>query len=230
MPFGLRDAPATFQRLVDKMLTSIQYDYVMAYLDDIIVKGQEVTSSMKNLREVFERIREAGLKLKPSKCELLREEITYLGHIINSKGLKTDPKKVEAVKNWPIPIYITDVRGFIGLCSYYRRFIKGFGEQVKVLSSLTKKDSDRVWREEHTEAFESMKEALTTTPLLSHPQEGREYILDTDASTWAIGAVLSQMQPNAKGDLEERPIAYASRLLLPRELNYCTRPEVYGAY
>ena len=223
MPFGLRDAPATFQRLVDKMLTSVQYDFVMAYLDDIVVKGDGVESSLANLREVFRRIREAGLKLKPSKCELFRREITYLGHIINQQGLKTDPKKVEAVRNWPIPIYLTDVRGFIGLCSYYRRFIKDFSEQVKPLSSLTTKTSDRVWREEHTEAFKKLKEALTSTPLLSHPKPGCEYVLDTDASTWGIGAVLSQRQPNEEGDLEERPIAYASRLLLPRELNYCTR-------
>ena len=223
MPFGLRDAPATFQRLVDKMLTSVQYDYVMAYLDDIIVKGDDVASSLRNLREVFERVRGAGLKLKPSKCELFREEIAYLGHIINKEGLKTDPKKIEAVKNWPIPIYLTDVRGFIGLCSYYRRFIKNFGEKVKPLSQLTCRTSDHVWREEHTEAFNEMKQALTSSPLLAHPREGCEYILDTDASTWAIGAVLSQMQPNSAGVMEERPIAYASRLLLPRELNYCTR-------
>ena len=223
MPFGLRDAPATFQRLVDKMLTSVQYDYVMAYLDDIIVKGDGVETSLRNLREVFERVRGAGLKLKPSKCELFRKEIAYLGHIINKDGLKTDPKKIEAVKNWPIPIYLTDVRGFIGLCSYYRRFIKNFGETVKPLSQLTTRNSDHVWREEHTEAFNAMKDALTTSPLLAHPKEGCEYILDTDASTWAIGAVLSQIQPNAAGHPEERPIAYASRLLLPRELNYCTR-------
>ena len=223
MPFGLRDAPATFQRLVDKMLVNIQYDYAMAYLDDIIVKGDDVASSLLHLREVFRRIRSAGLKLKPSKCELFRREISYLGHVINENGLKTDPKKVDAVRKWPIPIYLTDVRGFIGLCSYYRRFIKNFGEQVKVLSTLTTKNSDRVWREEHTEAFRKMKEALTNTPLLAHPQEGSEYILDTDASTWAIGAVLSQRQKTADGKEEERPIAYASRLLLPRELNYCTR-------
>ena len=223
MPFGLRDAPATFQRLVDKMLMSVQYDFVMAYLDDIIVKGDDVESSLRNLREVFDRIRSAGLKLKPSKCELFRQEIAYLGHVINQHGLKTDPKKVEAVKNWPVPIYLTDVRGFIGLCSYYRRFIKNFGEKVKPLSQLTMRTSDHVWREEHTESFNEMKQALTSSPLLAHPREGCEYILDTDASTWAIGAVLSQMQPNAAGHLEERPIAYASRLLLPRELNYCTR-------
>ena len=223
MPFGLRDAPATFQRLVDKMLMSVQYDFVMAYLDDIIVKGDDVESSLRNLREVFERIRSAGLKLKPSKCELFREEIAYLGHIINQHGLKTDPKKIEAVKNWPVPIYLTDVRGFIGLCSYYRRFIKNFGEKVKPLSQLTMRTSDHVWREEHTESFNEMKQALTSSPLLAHPREGCEYILDTDASTWAIGAVLSQMQENAAGHLKERPIAFASRLLLPRELNYCTR-------
>ena len=224
MPFGLRDAPATFQRLVDKMLAGIQYDYAMAYLDDIIVKGQNEEDSIEHLREVFRRVRAANLKLKPSKCDLFRKKISYLGHIIGGEGVQTDPKKVKAVKEWPIPIYLTDVRGFIGLCSYYRRFINNFSELVKPLSNLTTKHSDRVWREEHTQAFLGLKQALTEAPVLAHPQPGRTYILDTDASTWGIGAVLSQLQPHGKANTEqERPIAYASRLLLPRELNYCAR-------
>ena len=224
MPFGLRDAPATFQRLVDKMLAGIQYDYAMAYLDDIIVKGQDEEDSIEHLREVFRRIRAAHLKLKPSKCDLFKRSITYLGHIIGGDGVRTDPKKVRAVQEWPIPIYVTDVRGFIGLCSYYRRFIDNFSELVKPLSTLTTKMSDRTWREEHTKSFLELKRALTGAPVLAHPQSGRQYILDTDASTWGIGAVLSQLQPAKEGgQLEERPIAYASRLLLPRELNYCAR-------
>ena len=180
-------------------------------------------TSIIRLREVFRRIREAGLKLKPSKCELFREEITYLGHIISARGMRTDPAKIKAIQEWPLPIYLTDVRGFIGLCSYYRRFIANFGDLIKPLSSLTMKTSDKTWREEHTCSFRELKTALTSAPLLAFPREGCEYILDTDASTWAIGAVLSQLQPDENGKLEERPIAFGSRLLLPRELNYCTR-------
>ena len=223
MPFGLRDAPATFQRLVDRMLAGIQYDYVMAYIDDIIVKGDDVQTSVDRLYEVFRRIRHAGLKLKPSKCELFQRQITYLGHIISADGMSTDPKKIQAIKSWPVPVYLTDVRGFIGLCSYYRRFIQCFGTLVKPLSSLTMKTSDRTWREIHTEAFDKLKEALTSAPLLAFPKADCAYIRDTDASTWAIGAVLSQLQPDEHGKVVERPIAYGSRLLLPRELNYCTR-------
>ena len=218
MPFGLQDAPATFQRLVDNMLAGIQYDYAMAYIDDIIVKGEDVVSSLTHLREVFRRIRTAGLKLKPSKCELFRTEITYLGHIISAEGMRTDPKKIQAIQDWPIPVYLTDVRGFIGLCSYYRKFIARFGDLIKPLSALTMKTSDKTWREIHTESFDTLKQALTSAPLLAFPKHGCVYILDTDASTWAIGAVLSQLQPNENGEMEERPIAYGSRLLLPREL------------
>ena len=110
------------------MLAGIQYDYAMAYIDDIIVKGEDVASSLAHLREVFRRIRTAGLKLNPSKCELFRREITYLGHIISAEGMRTDPKKIQAIQDWPIPVYLTDVRGFIGLCSYYRKFIARFGD------------------------------------------------------------------------------------------------------
>ena len=167
MPFGLKTAPATFQRLVDTMLRGIQYDTCMAYIDDIIVKGEDVVSSLTHLREVFRRIRTAGLKLKPSKCELFRTEITYLGHIISAEGMRTDPKKIQAIQDWPIPVYLTDVRGFIGLCSYYRKFIARFGDLIKPLSALTMKTSDKTWREIHTESFDTLKQALTSAPLLA---------------------------------------------------------------
>ena len=247
MPFGLKGAPATFQRLVDTMLRGIQYDTCMAYLDDIIVISTTIEEGISRLRDVFERIRQAKLKLKAEKCDLFKEEITYLGHVISAKGVRTDPKKVAAIKEYSIPMFVTDVRGFVGLCSYYRRFIKDFSNLTKPLNDLTKVESDRVWRKEHTTAFEELKKQLSDTPVLAYPMEGCTYILDTDASGFAIGGVLSQLQPketevkgNAQatriqvaaatittdGDgtvLQERPIAYASRMLLPRELDYCAR-------
>ena len=134
------------------MLAGIQYDYAMAYLDDIIVKGQDEEDSIEHLREVFRRVRAANLKLKPSKCDLFRKKISYLGHIIGGEGVQTDPKKVKAVKEWPIPIYLTDVRGFIGLCSYYRRFVKDFATIAAPLHELLKKDTEFAWTEVHTKA------------------------------------------------------------------------------
>ena len=143
MPFGLKTAPATFQRLVDTMLRGIQYDTCMAYFDDIIVISSTVPKGISRLRDVFERIRLAKLKLKAEKCDLFLKEITYLGHVIGEDGVKTDPKKIAAVKDYNIPIFVTDVRGFLGLCSYYRRFIKDFSNLTKPLNDLTKNDSDR---------------------------------------------------------------------------------------
>ena len=195
MPFGLTSAPATFQRLVDTMLRGIQYDTCMAYIDDIIVMSATIDEGIDRLREVFKRIRMASLKLKAEKCDLFKEEITYLGHVISADGVKTDPKKVTTIQNYNIPMFVTDVRGFLGLCSYYRRFIKNFSDLTKPLNDLTKKDSDRCWREKHTKAFEELKRKLSETPVLAYPKDGCTYILDTDASGFAIGAVLSQLQP-----------------------------------
>ena len=264
MPFGLMGAPATFQRLVDSMLRGIQYNTCMAYLDDIVVISETLEEGMVRLREVFDRVRDAHLKLKAEKCELFKTEIKYLGHVISAEGVRTDPKKVSAIQDFALPLFVTDVRGFLGLCSYYRNFIGDFSNLTKPLNDLTKQDSDRVWRKEHTKAFLRLKELLSDTPVLAFPKEGCTFILDTDASGYAIGGVLSQLQPwtaedQAKmdqlsthqekteenkeetpnqsksvelmrkskkipiGNVVERPIAYASRMLLPRELNYCAR-------
>ena len=223
MPFGLTGAPATFQRLVDTMLRGIQYNTVLAYLDDIIVIGKDVADCRNNLAEVLSRIRGANLKLKPSKCELFKDRITYLGHIVSGSGVQTDPKKVRLVRDWPVPLYITDVRGFLGFCNYYRKFVKGYIDLARPLNKLLCKDSDLVWRKEQTSAFNALKAALTEAPMLAHPREDCQYILDTDASAYGIGGVLSQLQPASEGQLEERPIAFHGRLLLPREMRYCTR-------
>ena len=223
MPFGLTGAPATFQRLVDTMLRGVQYDCVLAYLDDIIVIGEDVGECRRNLAGVLERIRRANLKLKPSKCELFKTEISYLGHIVSANGVATDPKKIKAVQEWAVPLYVTDVRGFLGFCNYYRRFIKDYITLTRPLNGLLCKDSDRVWRAHHTKAFKALKEALTAAPLLALPRDGEPFFLDTDASSYGIGGVLSQTQTMDTGNREERPIAYHGRLLLPREMRYCAR-------
>ena len=239
MPFGLTGAPATFQRLVDTMLRGIQYKNVLAYIDDIIVIGQTVEECCVHLAEVLLRIRRACLKLKPQKCELFKTQITYLGHVVSADGVQTDPKKVRAVAEWPVPVYVTDVRGFLGFCNYYRRYIRDYISITRPLNKLLCKDIRLVWKAEQTKSFKRLKTALSSAPLLAHPRDDCEYILDTDASAYGIGGVLSQLQPDCglySSDLEdtsdkagdenglvERPIAFHGRLLLPREMRYCVR-------
>ena len=153
MPFGLTGASATFQRLVDTILRGIQYTTVLAYIDDIIVIGQTVAECRTNLVEVLERIRKAKLKLKPSKCELFKAKINYLGHVISAAGVESDPKKIEVVRAWPTPSYVTDVRAFLGFCNYYRKFIRNYIDVSRPLNKLVCKDAVLCWGKEQTAAF-----------------------------------------------------------------------------
>ena len=222
MPFGLCNAPATFERLMERVLSGLHWETLLVYLDDVIVYGRTVSETIARLETVFQRFRSAGLKLKPSKCRLFRSQVEYLGHVVSASGIHTDPAKVEAVQSWPTPRCQTDVRSFIGLASYYRRFIRNFTDIARPLLKLTEKKAVFEWNSECYEAFQRLKTALTSAPILAYPQEHGQFILDTDASAFAIGAVLSQEQ-----DGEERVVAYASKSLLKAERNYCvTRREL----
>ncbi|KAJ8008876.1 hypothetical protein DPEC_G00082990 [Dallia pectoralis] len=225
MPFGLCNAPATFQRLMDRVLAGLQWETCLVYLDDIIVLGRDGTEMLERLSQVFGRLRVANLKLKPSKCVLFREQVVYLGHIVSAKGVATDPKKIQKVAGWPAPRSVSEVRGFIGLASYYRRFVKDFASVAKPLHELTKKYARFNWTDECQEAFEQLKSRLTSAPVLGYPLDSGQLLLDTDASDWGIGAVLSQVQEG-----EERVLAYGSRRLSATEQNYCTtRRELLAA-
>ena len=216
MPFGLCNAPATFERLVETILSGLQWEICLVYLDDIIVIAKSFDEMMLNLETIFSRLRAAGLKLKSSKCLLFSETVEYLGHIISKQGVVTDPKKIETVRDWPEPCNVTEVRSFLGLCSYYRRFIKDFASIAKPLHKLTEKSKGFVWTSQCQDSFETLKSMLTNTPILAFPDFSEPFILDTDASDGAIGAVLSQIQ-----DGNEKVIAYASRSLTKSERNYC---------
>ena len=192
MPFGLANAPATFERLMEKVLSGLQWEILLVYLDDVIVFGKTVEDELERLRKVFVRLRSAGLKLKPSKCNLFQKSVTYLGHIVSAEGVATDPAKVEAVADWPVPTCTKEVRSFLGLASYYRRFIRGFASIASPLHALTSKSKDFVWTDACREAFDRLKEELSRAPVLVYPSPGNEFILDTDASGDGIGAVLSQ--------------------------------------
>ncbi|KAA3674184.1 uncharacterized protein DEA37_0001986 [Paragonimus westermani] len=220
MPFGLANAPATFQRLMQKALQGLVPSQCLIYLDDIIVYGRTVAEHNNNLRDVLERLRSTGLKLKGSKCHFLQREVTFLGHVIAADGIKTDPAKSEQIKNWPRPQTVENVRSFLGLASYYRKFIQGFAEIATPLHRLTEKGRPFTWSDECSASFETLKDKLTTPPILAFPDvsdEAGKFVLDTDASNVSIGAVLSQETPEG-----EVVIAYASRCLDKCERNYST--------
>ena len=224
LPFGLCNAPATFERLMENVLSGLRWETLLVYLDDVIVFGRTIQQTVDRLEVVLERFRGAGLKLKPSKCHLFKKEVKYLGHVVSEKGIHTDPEKISAVQDWPAPRTPTQVRSFLGLASYYRRFIKGFADIAAPLHRLTEtKGGDKFeWVEECAQAFATLKEALISAPILGYPRAVGQFVLDTDASNFAIGGVLSQEQ-----DGVERVIAYGSKALSKPERNYCvTRREL----
>jgi hypothetical protein len=186
MPFGLCNAPATFQRLMDRVLAGMQWETCLVYLDDIIVLGSDVPQTLQRLGQVFSRLDQAKLKLKPSKCCLFRRQVAYLGHIVSESGVATDPNKVQKVQDWPTPTSIQDVRRFVGLASYYRRFVKDFASIAEPLHALTKKHAQFRWSEECQAAFNELKGLLTTAPILGYPLDQGNMILDTDASDVGI--------------------------------------------
>jgi len=218
MSFGLCNAPGTFQRLMEFVLAGLQWQKCLVYLDDVIVYGRDFDEHLERLAEVFRRFRQAGLKLKPSKCCFLRPRVPYLGHVISAEGVSTDPAKIEAVKRWPVPSRVTDVRSFLGLASYYRRFIQDFAEIAAPLHRPTAKTTEKFkWTPECDRAFRILKEKLVSAPVLAFPCFGEEFVVDCDASDYGLGAVISQRQ-----DGDERVIAYASRVLEDRERRYST--------
>ena len=225
MPFGLYNAPTTFQRLMDLLLAGVQWSKCLVYLDDIIVLGKNFDDPLHNLGTVLGKLREAGLRLKPSKCALLQESVSYLGHIVSRKGIATDPEKTEKVSCWPTPTSVKEIQQFLGLATYYRRFVKDFAKIAKPLYRLTEQGRQFKWTTECDSAFATLKNRLITTPILSFPDYSKAFTLDTDASQEGIGAVLSQ-----EHDGQERVIAYASRTLSKAERKYCnTRKELLAA-
>ncbi|CAK1589486.1 unnamed protein product [Parnassius mnemosyne] len=217
MPFGLKNAPSTFQRLMNTVLSGLQGLHCYVYLDDCIIYSHNLNEHMEKLKLVFNKLREYNLKLQPDKCEFLRREVTYLGHIITDKGVSPNPEKVKAVSQFPIPKSPKEIKSFLGLIGYYRRFIDNFSKLTKPLTSLLKRDTTFHWSQEQQIAFDVLKEKLITAPLLQYPDFSQPFIVTTDASNYAVGAILSQ-GPVGK----DKPIAYASRTLNRPEGNYST--------
>ena len=223
MPFGLCNAPATFQRLMDLVLAGLQWSKCLVYLDDVILLGTTFGEHLDNIRAVFDRIRQGGLKLRADKCCFLQRNVKYLGHLVGVDGLQVDPDKVGKVASWPVPQSAQQVQQFLGFANYYRRFIQGFAEVAKPLHRLTEHAVNFSWTAECQEAFENLRSRLTRAPILAFPDYTLPFVLDTDASDLGIGAVLSQVSSLG----QEQVVAYGSRLLSKAERNYSvTRREL----
>lgn len=220
MPFGLTNAPAVFQRLMQRVLMDLNPpdgpDWVAVYMDDVLVFSRTLEEHLDHLCKVIIRLREVGSKLKPSKCYFAREQVEYLGHIITPSGLKPNPKLVAAVHDFPTPHNLQTLQQFLGLSSYYRRFIQGYAAIARPLHQLTRKGAEFLWTPACQAALEELKKRLTTAPVLAYPALDRDFVLETDASILGLGAILSQKQSD---DLLH-PVAFASRSLSRSEANY----------
>ena len=217
-PFGMINSGATFQRVMELALKGLQWHICIIYIDDCIIFSTTFEEHLERLKLVFQRFREANLKLKPKKCELLKKEVTFLGFRVSGEGgVRPDPNNVSKVLQWPVPANVTEVKQFLGLCSYYRKHVKNFSMIAKPLFDLTKKDSKLVWTDDSQISFNQLKAALTSNEIMALPSDkGGQFILDVDACNYGIGAVLSQVQ-----DGKEKVVSYASRTLNRAETNYC---------
>lgn len=224
MPFGLKNAPATFQRVMDCVLRDLIGVCCFVYMDDIIIFSSSLQEHMRNLSQVLKRLKDARLKIQLDKCEFFRKETQFLGHTVSEDGVRPNSDKIESIRKWSVPKNEKEVRQFLGTLGYYRRFIKDFAKIVKPLTGLLRKDTEFEITPEIKACFEKCKELLTLDPVLIYPDFSKEFILTTDASDYAIGAVLSQ-GPIGK----DRPIAYASRTLSQTEERYSTTEKEFLA-
>ncbi|KAG1580706.1 hypothetical protein G6F48_010280 [Rhizopus delemar] len=216
LPMGLVNSPATFQRLIDLCFRPLINQCLVAYIDDLNVYSLNKHEHLQHLEQVFQCVQIANLKLNPEKCFFFKDHLKFLGYIVTKEGLQTDPSKIQKIVEYPQPKTIKQVRGFLGIASYYRRFIKNFAAIARPLHDQTKTTKKVPWTNKTTESFESLKRALTTTPILSRPDFNKPFILITDASKLGLGAILTQLDDNGY----EHPVIYASRGLKSTESNY----------
>ena len=194
LPFGLKNAPAEFNRLMTQILGDLPY--VQIYLDDITVFSTTFEEHTVHIRNVLERLKQADLKINSSKCVFLKQNIKLLGHVISDKGIEADPEKVEAIQNIKYCKNVKQVQSYLGLCGYYRKFIRDYSKIAQPLHNLTKKDTKFEFNEECKQSFDKLKAELLKQPILRLPDFSKKFILHTDASGFALGAVLSQCDDN----------------------------------
>ena len=231
-PFGLAQAPAYFQRLVNEVLLGLTFTF--GYLDDILVHSPDMETHLEHLRKLFMRLREADLKLKEVKCNFLKKHIQYLGHIISGKGITPMPEKLECIKDMPPPKTTKEVKQFLGLIGYYKKFVPRFSDLAKPLNMLTRKDVPFEWTPVCQESFDLLKTSLMTEPILKYPDPNLPYMLFTDASKYAWACVLTQEKTHQMEGKEIKilhPIAYMSGLFRGSQLNWaCLTKEAYAIY
>lgn len=214
LPMGLKTSCSAFSRVMSLAMSGLAFEKCFIYLDDLIIFGRSLAIHNQNLTDVFERLRKVNLKLNPTKCQFLKKEILYLGHLVSAEGVSPDPEKTKVLKKYPVPQNADEVRRFVAFCNYYRKFVPSFATITMPLNRLLKKDEPFVWDSECQNAFDYLKTALMTPPILQYPDfsNTNEFILQTDASDLAVGAVL------CNGNM--KPVAYASRPLNKAEKNY----------
>ena len=226
MPFGLSNSPATYQRLMEECLGPYNMKICVIYLDDLIIFSNSFEQHLERLDMVLTRLKQCNLKLSAEKCFFFQERVKFLGHVVSSSGVETDPDKIEKIKNWPRPTNEDELRSFVAFCGYYRRFVKDFSKVTKPLTDIlpptsTKKkvkqkpSKDWKWEQEQEDTFNKLKEILTSPPILAYPEFQKPFELHTDASSKGLGAILYQTQNGQK-----KVIAYASRSLSRSEKNY----------
>jgi hypothetical protein len=204
MPFGLTNAPSTFMRLMNEVLRAFIGRFVVVYFDDILIYSKSLEEHLDHLRAVFNALRDARLYGNLEKCTFCTNRVAFLGYVVTAQGIEVDPAKIEAIESWPQPKTVTQVRSFLGLAGFYRRFVKDFGSIAAPLNELTKKDVPFVWGDAQQEAFMILKDKLTHAPLLQLPDFNKTFELECDASGIGLGGVLLQ---------EGKPVAYFSEKL-----------------
>jgi transposase InsO family protein len=220
MPFGLTGAPGTFQEAMNSTLAPLLRKFVLVFFDDILIYSRTFEEHLDHLQQVFELLQLHEWKLKLSKCAFAQRSISYLGHIISGAGVATDPDKLAAVTNWPSPVSVRELRGFLGLAGYYRKFVRHFGLIAKPLTELLRKNTVFQWTPDHESSFQALKQSLVTAPVLALPDYSRPFCIETDASSIGIGAVLTQ---------DGHPLAYISRALGPKSKGLSTYEKEYMA-
>jgi hypothetical protein len=217
MPMGISSAPATFQRLMNTVLSGLVGTKALIYLDDIVIWGATLEEHNQRLVEVFDRLRVQSLKIEPDKCEFLRKEVYFLGYKVTADGVAMDERKIAAIINYPVPTNTKQLKAFLGLAGFYRKFVPRFSSIASPLHKLTGKNVPYVWGKEQVEAFQTLKDILCSEPLLQYPDFKKGFIVTCDASSTGIGSILSQ------GPLgHDLPVSYASRVLTKPERNYST--------
>ena len=224
MPFGLNGASSTFQCMIEIVLSGLNLVTCLCYPDDVIIHAKDFDQHCERLAEVLARFKQHNLRVKLSKCTFAAPQVSYLGHLISADGISPDPAKVTAVKNLKTPGTVKEVRSFLGLAGYYRKFLPRYATVAAPLTDLTKKDNKFVWTEECEQAFQTIKNSVSSAPVLKYPRFDREFILQTDASDVGLGPVLSQIDD----DGVEKVVAFASQTLSTRERNFsATEKEAY---